>query len=214
MIISIGNSPFNTQKVDIFMHPIRYDLDVKKYFTYEPLSEESILALIVKEITYDKLSLDLKDYFDDLDEGYLFSESNFDEFELEEIVSSLEENNTLILGNDILTHPSHNNILKLAFILKKYSNFDVNLFIEDENLEEIAELDTFDGAVIYFDDRECEDLIASSQFLIANRKKDSQIVNINNKFNKKIVIDEKLKGVFGIVCEKAEGYSFQKVIIS
>jgi len=214
MIISIGNSPLKTEKVDIFMHPIRYELDVKKYFTYEPLAEEAILALIVKEITYDNLPTKLKEYFDDLDDGYLFSESNFDEFELEEIISSLEEKNSLILGNDVLSHPSKDNILKLAYILKKYSNFDVNLFKEDENLDEVAELDTFDGAVVYFDDGECEDLIASPQFLIANRKKESQIVKINNQFTKKIVVDEKLKGVFGIVCEKIKGYVFQKVTIS
>ncbi len=214
MIISIANSPFKTQKVDIFMHPIRYNLDVNKYFTYEPFAEEAVLALIVKGITYSKLPSNLQTYFDELDEGYLFSESNFDEYELEEIISSLDEKNTLILGNDILNHPAYKNILKLAFILKTYANFDVNVYLEDESLEEIEELETFDGAVIYFDDRECQDLIVSSQFLIANRKKEFQIVTINDKFKKKIVVDENVKGVFGIVCEKIQGYSFQKVTIS
>jgi hypothetical protein len=212
MIISIGNSPFNTQKVDIFMHPIRYDLDVKKYFTYEPSSEEAILALITKQITYPNLPNDLKTFFDSLDEGYLFSESNFDEWELEEIISLLEEKNILYIGSDLLKHPSYHNILKLSFILKKYGNFEVNHFIEDENLSELEDIDTFDGSVIYFDNtKKCDELIVSNQFLLANRKHNNDIININNELKKIITVDDKLKGVFGIVCEESEGYPFRRV---
>jgi len=205
MKISIGVLPTKSE-ADIILHPVKY----KDSITYEPSAEEAIIALMVKEFVYDELSDELKEYFDELDEGYLYSESNFDEFDLETISDKLEKDNEIIIGRDILLHPKKENILKLANLLR--SKFKVNEFIEDFNLDEIDELEEFNGSVVYLDECENKNILVSNQFKIANKIKSDKIL-VDNK-EKQVVLDENLKGVFGIICEKSNSYPFKRVKIN
>ncbi|MEO1923926.1 MAG: hypothetical protein ABGX25_05380, partial [Nautiliaceae bacterium] len=83
MRVSIGNLPLKDIKADVFMHPIR--VENKECIAYEPMAEEAVIALITKHFVYEKIPEIIKNYFDEMDDGYLFSESNFDEFDLEKI---------------------------------------------------------------------------------------------------------------------------------
>ena len=204
MTLSIGLLPLNSN-ADIILHPVKY----KNSITYEPLAEEAVMALIAKELTYDLVDDKTREFFDEMDDGYLYSESNFDEFDIETIKNALEEKNTLLLGKDIYLHPKKDNILKLASLLKLV-NFDV----EDSNhqLEEIYELDTFDGAVVYVADGENDEILVSPQFKIANKIKTDTIL-VDEK-EKKVIENTDLKGVFGIIFEKYDKYPFKRVKIN
>ena len=206
MTLSIGCLPINNN-ADIILHPIKY----KNSITYEPLAEEAVIALIVKELTYNIADNKTKEFFDEMDDGYLYSESNFDEFDIETIKNSLTDNNKLILGRDIYLHPKKENILKLANLLKLV-NFEVD-GIDDNNFDEIDELDTFDGAVVYVADGDENSIIVSPQFKIAN-KITTESIKVDG-VSKNIILDENLKGVFGIIFEENYNqYPFKRVKIN
>ena len=202
MTASIGILPLKS-KADIILHPIKY----KDSITYEPLAEEAVVALIAKHFTYDLVDEKTKEFFDDLDEGYLFSEANFDEFDLEKLEGIKE----IIIGKDIYTHPKKDNILKLLTLLK-LADIKVDVENIDNELDEIDELDSFDGSVVYFCDGDNDEIVVSKQFKIANKINKDTIL-VDNK-EKKVIEDENLKGVFGIVYENCEDYPFKKVKIN
>jgi len=206
MKLSIGVLPIKSD-ADIILHPVKY----KDSITYEPLAEEAVIALLAKELTYNLVDDKTKEYFDELDDGYLFSESNFDEFDIETIKNSLNEKNELILGRDILLHPKKDNILKLANLLKLV-NFEVNESIDNNEFDEVDELDTFDGSIVYVADGDSDEIIVSKQFKIAN-KINADEIKVNEK-TKKVIEDENLKGVFGIIFEQNNEYPFKRVKIN
>jgi len=206
MKLSIGILPLKSE-ADIILHPVKY----KESITYEPLAEEAVIALLAKELTYDLVDEKTKEFFDEMDDGYLYSESNFDEFDIETIKNSLEDKNELIIGKDILLHPKKENILKLANLFK-LAGFSVNESIEDNNFDEIDELDTFDGSVVYICDGDNDEILVSNQFKIANKIKNDTIL-VDGK-EKKVILDENLKGVFGIIYEKYDNYPFKRVKIN
>jgi len=204
MKLSIGVLPLKSD-ADIILHPVKY----KESISYEPSAEEAVVALLAKELTYDLVDDKIKEFFDEMDDGYLYSESNFDEFDIETIKNSLEKENELILGKDIYLHPRKENILKLANLLK-LANFKVD-GIDSDELEEIEDLDTFDGSVVYVCDGENDEILVSNQFKIANKIKSDKVL-VDTK-EKKVILDENLKGVFGIVFEKYDQYPFKRVKI-
>ncbi len=227
MIISIGNLPLKNIKADLFLHPVKY----KDSITYEPLAEEAVIALITKHFTYDKVVDEIKEYFDEMDDGYLFGESNFDEFDLEKL-----KKGEIIVGRDILLHPKLENIKKFLSILRDFGGFKIkgislpNFFTPSDpvlseisetqkmyeyNLDEISELDSFDGSVVYC----CEDklvveeneILCSHQFIIANKIKSFEIL-VDDEI-KKIKKVENLKGTFGIIYKQTNEYPFKRVKI-
>jgi len=206
MKLSIGLLPLKSD-ADIILHPVKYGDST----TYEPSAEEAVMALIAKALTYDVVDDKTKQFFDDMDDGYLFSESNFDEFDIEKIKSSLDKNNTLILGKDIYTHPKSENILKFANLLKLVG-FEVDNEMDNTDFDEIDELDTFDGSVVYVCDGDNDEILVSNQFKIAN-KINSDTILVDNK-QKKVILDENLKGVFGIIFEEYDKYPFKRVKIN
>ena len=205
MRLAIGMLPTKVE-ADIILHPIKY----KNSITYEPLGEEAVVALIVKELTYNVVDDKVREFFDEMDDGYLYSESNFDEFDIETIKNSLDEKNSLIIGKDIYFHPKRDIILKLINLLKLV-NFEIKDSISDTDFEEIDELDSFDGVVVYLDDEEHNDILISPQFKVAH-KINSDTIKIDGK-KKNVILDENLKGVFAIVGEKSDEYPFKRVKI-
>ena len=227
MIISIGNLPLKNIKADVFLHPVKY----KDSITYEPMAEEAVIALIAKHFTYDNVPESVKEYFDDMDEGYLFGESNFDEFDLEKL-----DKGKILIGKDVLLHPKLENIKKFLAILRDFGGFKIEgvelpkfftpsdpileEIVEDEktyelSLEEIDELDTFDGSVVYCcSDRfvvKEDEILCSQQFVIANKIK-SLTITVDG-VEKKLHKLPELKGTFGIVLENTDDYPFKRVEI-
>ena len=205
MKISIGLNPLKSD-ADIVLHPIKY----KDSIAYEPSAEEAVVALMAKYFVYDVVNDATKKFFDELDDGYLYSESNFDEFDLEEIKNRIEEKNEIIVGKDILLHHKKDNILKLLNLLK-LANFEVNQFIEDYNFDEIDDIETFDGSIVYTKEGEDNNIIVSKQFKIAN-KTGSDKIRIDG-VGKNVIEDKNLKGVFGIISDKVKEYPFKRVKI-
>ena len=227
MIISIGNLPLKNIKTDIFMHPVKY----KDSITYEPMAEEAVIALIAKHFTYDKVPEVVKNYFDDMDDGYLFSESNFDEFDLEKL-----DIGKIIIGKDIHLHPKVENIKRFLALLRDYGGFEIEgielpkwfspsdpileEILETEksyeyHLEEIDELPSFDGSVVYacsdFNIVKSNELLCSQQFVIANKIK-SLKVKVDGEI-KEIKKLPHLKGTFGIILKETSEYPFLRVKI-
>ena len=127
--MTISSKRYSTEIV--YLHPIENPLlqnTVTQFVKYEVGSEEAILAMIAdKVVDKEKLPKELKEFFENLDIGYLSAESNFGEEELEEIVKkmSFKENFTLILGEDLYNHPQSENLAKIAGIIQEYSPFNV-----------------------------------------------------------------------------------------
>ena len=227
MIISIGNLPLKNINADIFLHPVKY----KDSITYEPMAEEAVMALIAKHFTYDKVPEIVKEYFDEMDDGYLFSESNFDEFDLEKLAKG-----KILVGKDIHLHPKVENIKRFLALLRDYGGFEIEgiklpkwfkpsdpileEILESErsyeyHLEEIDELESFDGSVVYacsdFNVVKSNELLCSQQFVIANKIKSLKVrVDGEEKEIKKL---PNLKGTFGVILKEVNEYPFLRVKI-
>jgi len=229
MIISIGNLPLKDVKADVFLHPIR--VEGKECIAYEPMAEEAVIALIAKHFTYENAPEGVREYFDEMDDGYLFGESNFDEFDLEKL-----NKGKILIGKDVLLHPNLENIKKFLAILRDFGGFEVEgvelpkfftpsdpileEIVEVEKtyeiaLEEIEELETFDGSVVYCcSDRfviKEDEILCSQQFVIANKIK-SLTITVDG-VEKKLHKLPELKGTFGIILENTDDYPFKRVKI-
>lgn len=214
---SIIESIAKTNAQFVYMHPID-NIDLKLYYTqfikYEAGSEEGILALILDSFVKESTS-DIQKYISNLDLGYISAESSAGEEEFEEAYENSKNSQfkTLIIGDDLIEHPRVENIIRLLSIIKKYTDFNLivldNDFEEKINacecfdLEEIEDLKSFDGTVVYrlIEDESTEDLIASKSFAqiakVANN--DDVYLNYkNSKVKKTIKIDEKLYGTIAI----------------
>lgn len=207
MKISIGSNPYHKVEADIYLHPLRIE-NGKKMITYEPESEEAVVALIAQ--AYVKESC-FSAFFDSLDEGYLSSESNFDAFDLDEVMTS-DTKVEITVGPDILKHPKADNILALLHMINKYSDVKVDKTC-DQALKEVSDLKTYDGAVVYIDESETNDtIVVSKQFMTANKIAQKKFIKVDGK-EKKVFFDPSLKGVYGIIYEACEEYPFKKVNI-
>jgi len=227
MVISIGNLPLKDINADVFLHPVKY----KNSIAYEPMAEEAVIALIAKHFTYENVPEKVKDYFDEMDDGYLFGESNFDEFDLEKL-----EKGKILIGKDVLAHPKIENIKKFLCLLRDFGGFEIEgvdlpVFFEPSDpilaeivevereyeieLDEIDELDAFDGSVVYCcSDRfvvKEDEVLASQQFVIANKIK-SLSVEIDGEVKKLHKLKD-LKGTFGIILKDTDDYPFKRVQI-
>ena len=166
-----------------------------------------------------------------MDLGYIWAESSAGEEEFEEVYEkSLDcAYKTLIVGEDLIDHERIENIIKFLAIIKKYSDF--NIVILDENLEkrvdtcndfdleEIDELKSFNGTLVYKIEGENSDLIASATF--ANIAKvgngDKIIINVpNEKILKILKIDNDLHGTIAILKTNENilnGYKYKQIKI-
>ncbi len=153
--ITIASKKYSTEV--IYLHPIKEALlqnVVTKYVNYEVGSEEAVLAMIAdKFIDKEKLPKDIKEFFENLDIGYLSAESNFSEEELEEIVKKTAYKNrfSLIVGEDLYNHPRSENIAKILGLIEKYSPFEVTIIPSCTNtlgVSLICDLDKEEGEKI------------------------------------------------------------------
>ena len=214
---SIIESIARTNAQFVYMHPID-NIDLKLYYTqfikYEAGSEEGVLALFLNAFV--KQSDDnIQKYIDDLDLGYISAESSAGEEELEEAYERSQECKfkTLIIGDDLIEHERIENIIKFIQVIKKYTDFHV--IVLDDNLEEkinketnydleeVEELKSFDGTVIYrlIENDSTEDLISSESFARIAKVSNNDEVYINYKNSriiKTVKVDEKLHGTIAI----------------
>lgn len=217
----------------VYMFPID-NANLKPFYTqfikYEVGSEEGICALLLDTFAknYDEKT---KEFINNLDLGYISAESSAGEEEFEEAFEDYKNSNSkiLIIGEDIKNHERVDNIIKLLATIKKYSDFDFLILDEDlenkinscENfdLEEIEELKSFNGTLVYsLVGADSPILQASQTFANIAKVKDGeniQIISKNEKINKILKIDEKLTGTVAILNVKnsPNEYKYKQVKI-
>lgn len=233
---SVEEAVINNNAKFVYMHPID-NTSLKSFYTqlikYEVGSEEGICALLLNSFgsLFDEKT---KNFLENLDFGYISAESSAGEEEFEEAYESSlsSKTKTLIIGNDILNHERLENITKLLAVLKKYSDF--NLVVLNENLEqkinscanfdleELEELKSFNGTLIYkLISEDSEELKSSQTFAnIAKVPNGNEVFVIsgNQKIRKVLKVDENLHGTIAILKTKNsedifDGYLFKQVKI-
>jgi NADH-quinone oxidoreductase subunit F len=220
----------------VYMHPID-NVNLKLFYSqlikYEVGSEEGICALLLNRFV-SNCDEKTKTFLDDLDLGYISAESSAGEEEFEEAFENSKEAKvkTLIIGNDLVNHERVENIVKLIAIFKKYSDFNLVVLNEeleqkidscaDFDLEELEELKSFNGTLVYkLIDEKNDELITSQTF--ANIAKVSNgnevfIISKNEKIKRILKIDEDLQGTIAILKAKNSeeifsGYKYKQVKI-
>lgn len=180
---------------------------VEFFSRYEAGSEEGVVAILVKELLKDAdLPHEIKDYLDELDEGYISAETNIGEEEAEELHVMLKNATKplIIFGKDMFLNSRVENISKFINLLKKYSDIEIKclreLKTDSLHVEELEELESFDGTVVfeYNSDENGEFLIGSAQFAVAAKVQNGQAIVVKNQ-NREFRLDKKLKGTIALM---------------
>lgn len=201
----------------IYMHPID-NIDLKVYYSqfikYEVGSEEGVSSLLLDTFVKDA-DEKVESYIDDLDIGYISAESSAGEEEFEEMLQRTKgkKNKTLILGRDLFSHERVENITKIVSVIRKFSDFNiVSLEKEyqeilneacDESLEEVEELHSYNGTILYrvYGENDSDILIGSESFARVAKVKDKDEIFINyqnEKVQRKFVVDKNLYGTVAL----------------
>ena len=191
---------------------------VEFFSRYDAGSEEGVVAILAKELLKDiEIPLGDKQYFDELDEGYISAETNIGEEEVEELHAMIQEATApiIIFGKDIFLNSRIKNISKFINLISKYSGIEVKCLgtlkqTDDSLLEEVEELDSFDGTVI-FEYNSNEDnnlLVGSPQFGVAAKVQDGQMVVVENQ-NREFKLDKKLKGTIALMANEIDENSYR-----
>lgn len=226
----------NNRSKFVYMFPID-NSSLKPFYTqfikYEVGSEEGICALLLDTFVKN-CDEKTKEYIDNLDLGYISAESSAGEEEFEESYEAFLNSNSkvLIVGNDIKNHERIENIIKLLAVIKKYTDF--NLIVLDKeleekiddckkfDLEEIEDLKSFNGTLVYKLIGENSDkLISSKTFANIAKVSDRDKIYISfkdEKIMKTLEIDESLTGTIAILkvenCDDIfNGYKYKQVKI-
>jgi NADH-quinone oxidoreductase subunit F len=190
---------------------------VEFFSRYEAGSEEGVVAILAKEFLKDaNLPQEIRDYFNELDEGYISAETNIGEEEAEELHVMLQNasNPLIVFGKDMFLNSRVENITKFINLLKKYSNIEIKclrkLKTDSLHVEEVEELESFDGTVVfeYSSDENGELLIGSAQFAVAAKVQNGQPVTVKNQ-NREFRLDKKLKGTIALMPSMIDENSYR-----
>lgn len=216
----------------IYMHPID-NFELKDFYDqfikYEVASEEAILALIFNFFAKN-LPKEQKEFLENLDIGYLSAESSAGEEEFEEAFVKFEEasKRALFVGDDLINHERVENIVKLLANIKKYTDFELifsdKTFEEkvnscsDLSLDEIDDLQTFNGTLVYFTNMQTnEKIVASQTFLNIAKLKSGDMASfkIDDKiYKKEVVLDKNLLGTIALISNPTSNYRFAKIVLN
>lgn len=223
----------------IYMHPID-NVDLKVYYSqfikYEVGSEEGVASLLLDTFVKNP-DKKIEEYIEDLDIGYISAESSAGEEEFEEALEKAENkiNKTLIIGRDIFSHERVENITKILSVIRKYTDFTVvslepeyqNILneIADENLEEVEELNSYNGTILYrtYGEENTSILVGSESFARVAKVANNDDIFINcagEKIQRKFVVDKNLYGTIALCAMNIEdssslsqGYRYKQVKI-
>ncbi|MDD3856207.1 2Fe-2S iron-sulfur cluster-binding protein [Sulfurimonas sp.] len=142
-------SKHNGAKI-LYAHPLE-DVLMQNVITqmmkYEVGTEEGVMALLAHSILKDiDLDEDERAFFDELDFGYLYAETNIGEEEFSQMIKSFSraKKRTLIIGNDLIAHERSCNIAKLAALIEKYSDFSLVIVPRDVNTLGVSLINSLD----------------------------------------------------------------------
>jgi NADH-quinone oxidoreductase subunit G len=179
----------------VYAHPME-DILMQNVITqlmkYEVGTEEGVMALLAHAILGDAdLDENEKAFFDDLDLGYIYAETNIGEEELSDMMKSFSraKKRVLILGNDLIAHKRSSNIAKLAALIEKYSDFSLVVVPHDVNTLGVSLINTLDV------DEDISNVVgynANGSFIISSQEgadlavgalnqQEGTVVNIDNR---------------------------------
>lgn len=179
----------------VYAHPMEDVLMqnvITQFMKYEVGTEEGVMAVLAHAILADAdLDESEKAFFDDLDLGYIYAETNIGDEELEDMMKSFarSKNRVLIIGNDVIAHECSANIAKLAALIEKYSNFCVVIVPREINTLGVSLINTLDK------DEDLENVVgynANGSFVISSlegsdlavpalNQQEGSVVNIDNR---------------------------------
>ncbi|MDT8337728.1 MAG: NADH-quinone oxidoreductase subunit G [Sulfurimonas sp.] len=187
-------SKHNGAKI-VYAHPME-DVLMQNVMTqmmkYEVGTEEGVMALLAYEILKDAdLTESERAFFDDLDLGYIYAETNIGEEELSYMSKSFTraKKRVLIIGNDLIAHERAGNIAMLAALIEKYSDFSlvvvpreantlgvslINTLERDENIENVVGYNAKGDFVI-------SSLGSADLAIPALNQQEGTVVNIDNR---------------------------------
>lgn len=216
----------------VYMSPIDNHLlkdSYNQFIKYEAGSEEAVLALLLN-VFANHLDDKTKNYLDDLDFGYLAAESSAGEEEFEEAndLSFEASNRVLVVGDDIKNHFRVENIARLLGRVQKFTELSVIVLdeelekkidhFENEVLEDIDNLKSFNGTVVYEILADDKYLITSQTFLNIAKIKDGDHIEIftkNQNYKRVAKLDTNLLGTIALleVKEFSKDYRYKQAKI-
>jgi len=216
----------------VYMSPIDNQLlkdSYNQFIKYEAGSEEAVLALLLNAFA-NHLDDKTKNYLDDLDLGYLAAESSAGEEEFEEAndLSFEASNRVLVVGDDIKNHFRVENIARLLGRVQKFTELSVIVLdeelekkidhFENEVLEDIDNLKSFNGTVVYEILADDKYLITSQTFLNIAKIKDGDLIEIftkNQNYKRVVKLDTNLLGTIALleVKEFSKDYRYKQAKI-
>ena len=187
-------SKHNGAKI-VYAHPMEDALMqnvITQMMKYEVGTEEGVMALLAQEILKDAdLDESERAFFDDLDFGYIYAETNIGEEELSFMTKSFSraKRRTLIIGNDLIAHERAANIAKLAALIEKYSDFSLVVVPREVNTLGVSLINSLDR------DEDISDVVgynAKGNFVISSldgadlavpalNQQEGTVVNIDNR---------------------------------
>lgn len=201
---ALGLAYRNNDAKIVYTHPIEDKLledSITQFIKYEAGSEEGVMALLANELFRDiALSDTDREYFNDLDLGYLEAESNVGSDELEFLGESFKDAKkcVLIVGSDLFAHTRASNIAKFAAMIEKYTNFLLLVIPSEVNtvgVSLIADLDKDEELkhVVAYNEKGSfviSSLEKSDLKLPALNQQEGTIVNIDNEVIKLNIVLE------------------------
>ena len=175
-----------------------------------------VLALLCKYA-----NLVQNEFFDELDDGLISGECNVGEEEFEELGEWIKDVKNVIIDDSLFAHPDKDAIFWLLEILGKnvvLAGGCRKEFNDYHKIDELKELENFDGAVVYLNKNASDEIVGGVQFGIVAKAKDGEILNLKAKdfsVRAKFRLDPTLKGTVALLGAKNfDGYAFKQVVVS
>ncbi|MDD5399725.1 MAG: 2Fe-2S iron-sulfur cluster-binding protein [Sulfurimonas sp.] len=188
-------SKHNGAKI-VYAHPMEDTLMqsvITQMMKYEVGTEEGVMALLAHTILKDSdLDESERAFFDELDFGYLYAETNIGEEELSHMMKSFmrAKKRTLIIGNDLIAHDRSSNIAKLAALIEKYSDFSLIVVPREVNTLGVSLINSLDR------DEKISDVVgynAKGDFVISSLEgADLAIPSLNQQEGTFVSIDNRV----------------------
>lgn len=211
--IILGYAPHLADSQSLFFSPI--PIQNTTQINYEVGTEEGVMLLLAHKLCTQP-SRKLKEIFNKIDLGYLSAESNVGEEELEEILDFIQDENfSLILTQDFLTHPRSKNILAIFEEIATHSH--IRCLLDTLCLEGCTNLPEYNGSVVRITYGEPL-LRGSRQFSLFAKTQNGNTTTITHPdfcIQAPFVLDETMKGVIAILQLPTpfSSYPYQRVQI-
>ena len=224
IVIGKNKEDFNALCKNFLFHPLNREIKNVTNLCYEVEAEEGVVALLAFYLTKkEKLTQKECDFLESLDIGYLSSECNIGEEELEflRVCASDSENVILEVGKDLIAHKRFKNIQAILKILEKSLEIHCDFMLNDYDLEEIASIKENNGIIVYMQESPIKKplLEVSKQFAFVGKIKNECEVEVNflDKNLTPLIADLKIredfKGNVGFLqsANQKSGFCYQQI---